>query len=185
MRKETGKSVYKGIALGTIHVLKKNDYSVRRESVEDTDAEIQRVKAATQKAGEELQALYEKALKEVGESNAAIFQVHQMMLEDEDYLDSIENIICTQKVNAEYATTVTGENFAEMFASMDDEYMQARSADIKDITERIVKCLCGGSNDGSNFDKPVIIVADDLAPSETVSLATILSYIIFFLNSNN
>ncbi|MBR4027245.1 MAG: phosphoenolpyruvate--protein phosphotransferase [Lachnospiraceae bacterium] len=170
MRKETGKSVYKGIALGTIHVLKKNDYSVRREIIEDTDAEIQRVKAATQKAGEELQALYEKALKEVGESNAAIFQVHQMMLEDEDYLDSIENIICTQKVNAEYATTVTGENFAEMFASMDDEYMQARSADIKDITERIVKCLCGGGNDGSSFDKPVIIVADDLAPSETVSL---------------
>lgn len=170
MIRKSGKSVYKGFALGKIHVLKKNDYSVRRKSIEDVDAEIARVHQAKEQANEELQVLYEKALVEVGDENAAIFQVHQMMLEDEDYSDSIENIIRTQQVNAEYAVAVTGDNFAEMFASMDDEYMNARSADVKDITERIVKCLCGSSGTETSFSEPVIIVADDLAPSETVSL---------------
>ena len=170
MVQKRGKSVYKGFAYGKIHVLKKNDYSVQCKFVEDVDLEVTRVHAAIKQAGDELQLLYEKALAEVGEENAMIFQVHQMMLEDEDYLESIEEIIRTEKSNAEYAVSITGKNFAEMFASMDDEYMKARSADVKDITERIIKCLYGDMGDESQFSEPVIIVADDLAPSETISL---------------
>ena len=170
MKSVKAKSVYKGIALGKIHVLQKNEYTVKRTKVQDTEAEIQRVHQARNMASEQLQKLYEKALKEVGESSAAIFEVHQMMLEDDDYIESIENIIRTQQVNGEYAVALTSDNFSEMFASMDDEYMQARSADVKDISERLISCLRGEKEQGTDFKEPVIIVADDLAPSETVAL---------------
>lgn len=165
-----GKSVYKGIAMGKISVLKKDDYIVKRAKIEDTQAEIQRVKAAVAASQEQLQKLYEKAVKEVGEASAAIFEVHQMMLEDEDYNESIENIITTEMVNAEYAVASTGDNFSEMFASMDDDYMKARAADIKDISKRLVKNLSGHGGDGIDLEEPVIVVADDLSPSETVQM---------------
>ncbi len=170
MKRLMGKSVYKGIALGPIRVIRDSGYTVRREKIIEPETELVRVQAAKAQAGAELQELYEKALKEVGESNAEIFRVHQMMLEDEDYQESIENIVRNQLVNAEYAVAVTGDNFSEMFAAMDDDYMRARAADIKDITGRIIKCLCGGSGRETDFAEPVIIVADDLAPSETVLL---------------
>ena len=165
-----GKSVYKGIAMGKISVLKKDDYIVKRTKIEDAQAEIQRVKAAVAASQEQLQKLYEKAVKEVGEASAAIFEVHQMMLEDEDYSESIENIITTEMVNAEYAVASTGDNFSEMFASMDDDYMKARAADIKDISKRLVKNLSGHGGDGIDLEEPVIVVADDLSPSETVQM---------------
>lgn len=165
-----GKSVYKGIAMGKISVLKKDDYIVKRTKIEDAQAEIQRVKAAVAASQEQLQKLYEKAVKEVGEASAAIFEVHQMMLEDEDYSESIENIITTEMVNAEYAVASTGDNFSEMFASMDDDYMKARAADIKDISKRLVKNLSGHDGDGIDLEEPVIVVADDLSPSETVQM---------------
>lgn len=165
-----GKSVYKGVAFGKISVLKKDDYVVKRVKIEDTQAELQRVEEAVEASKQQLQKLYEKALKEVGEASAAIFEVHQMMLEDEDYKESIENIISTQQVNAEYAVASTGDNFSQMFASMDDDYMRARAADIKDISNRLVKNLSGQSADVMDLDEPVIIVADDLSPSETVQM---------------
>ena len=165
-----GKSVYKGIAMGKISVLKKDDYIVKRTKIEDAQAEIQRVKAAVEASQEQLQKLYEKAVKEVGEASAAIFEVHQMMLEDEDYSESIENIITTEMVNAEYAVASTGDNFSEMFASMDDDYMKARAADIKDISKRLVKNLSGHGGDDIDLEEPVIVVADDLSPSETVQM---------------
>lgn len=165
-----GKSVYKGVALGKISVLRKNDYVVKRVKVESPDTEIQRVEEAREKAKAQLQRLYEKAVKEVGEASAAIFEVHQMMLEDEDYNESIENIIRTQEVNAEYAVAATGDNFSQMFASMDDDYMKARAADVKDISERLVRNLYGGDGTDMEFEEPVIIVADDLSPSETVQM---------------
>ena len=165
-----GKSVYKGIAMGKISVLKKDDYIVKRTKIEDTQAEIQRVKAAVAASQEQLQKLYEKAVKEVGEASAAIFEVHQMMLEDEDYNESIENIITTEMVNAEYAVASTGDNFSEMFASMDDDYMKARAADIKDISKRLVKNLSGHGGDSIDLEEPVIVVAEDLSPSETVQM---------------
>lgn len=148
MQKLSGKSVYKGIALGPVMVLKRNDHPVKRIKIEDVDAEILRLEKAGESAKTQLQQLYEKALKEVGETSAAIFEVHQMMLEDEDYLDAIHNMIRTEMVNAEYAAAVTGDNFSEMFASMDDEYMKARAADVKDISNRLVRNLTGeGEND--------------------------------------
>ncbi len=165
-----GKSVYKGVAFGKISVLKKDDYVVKRVKIEDTQAELQRVEEAVEASEQQLQKLYEKALKEVGEASAAIFEVHQMMLEDEDYKESIENIISTQQVNAEYAVASTGDNFSQMFASMDDDYMRARAADIKDISNRLVKNLSGQSADVMDLDEPVIVVADDLSPSETVQM---------------
>ncbi len=165
-----GKSVYKGVAFGKISVLKKDDYVVKRVKIEDTQAELQRVAEAVEASKQQLQKLYEKALKEVGEASAAIFEVHQMMLEDEDYKESIENIISTQQVNAEYAVASTGDNFSQMFASMDDDYMRARAADIKDISNRLVKNLSGQSADVMDLDEPVIVVADDLSPSETVQM---------------
>ena len=165
-----GKSVYKGIAMGPIVVLKKNDYQVKRTRIEDPEAEVKRVDEAVNASQEQLQRLYDKALKEVGEASAAIFEVHQMMLEDEDYMEAIQNTIRTEQVNAEYAVATTGDNFAQMFASMDDEYMKARSADIKDISERLVRNLSGqGDVDLSTID-PSVIVADDLSPSETVQM---------------
>lgn len=165
-----GKSVYKGVAFGKISVLKKDDYVVKRVKIEDTQAELQRVEEAVEASKQQLQKLYEKALKEVGEASAAIFEVHQMMLEDEDYKESIENIISTQQVNAEYAVASTGDNFSQMFASMDDDYMRARAADVKDISNRLVKNLSGQSADVMDLDEPVIVVADDLSPSETVQM---------------
>ena len=164
------KSVYKGIVMGPVVVLKKNDYQVKRTKIEDAQKEADRVQDAVKRSQEQLQKLYDKALKEVGEASAAIFEVHQMMLEDEDYLEAIQNMIETEMVNAEYAVAVTGDNFSQMFASMDDDYMKARAADIKDISERLVRNLSGQEDtDLSNID-PSIIVADDLSPSETVQM---------------
>lgn len=170
MKHLNGKSVYKGVALGKVLVLKKEAYIVKRVKVENPDEEVKRVEAARQKSQKQLQKLYEKAVKEVGEASAAIFEVHQMMLEDDDYNESIENIIRTQEVNAEYAVASTGDNFSEMFASMDDDYMRARAADIKDISERLVRNLSGQSGMDTEFEEPVIVMADDLTPSETVQM---------------
>lgn len=165
-----GKSVYKGIVMGPVAVLKKNDYQVKRARIEDPEAEVKRVKEAVEVSKKQLGRLYDKAVREVGEASAAIFEVHQMMLEDEDYLESMENMIRIELVNAEYAAAATGDNFAEMFAAMDDEYMKARSVDVKDISERLVRNLSGeGDNDLSSME-PSIIVADDLSPSETVQM---------------
>ena len=165
-----GKSVYKGIAMGPVVVLRKNDYQVKRTRIEDAEAEAARVDVALKASQEQLQKLYDKAVKEVGEASAAIFEVHQMMLEDEDYLEAIQNMIRTEQVNAEYAVAVTGDNFAEMFASMDDDYMKARSADIKDISERLVRNLSGQGDVDLSSIEPSVIVADDLSPSETVQM---------------
>ena len=170
MQSFQGKSVYKGIVMGPVVALKKNDYQVKRSRIEDADAETSRVQEAVKRSQEQLQKLYDKALKEVGEASAAIFEVHQMMLEDEDYLEAIQNMIQTEMVNAEYAVAVTGDNFSQMFASMDDDYMKARAADIKDISERLVRNLSGQEDaDLSDID-PSVIVADDLSPSETVQM---------------
>ena len=165
-----GKSVYKGIVMGPAAVLKKNDYQVKRTRIEDPEAEVKRVDEAVEVSKEQLGRLYDKAVREVGEASAAIFEVHQMMLEDEDYLESIQNMIRTELVNAEYAAAATGDNFAEMFAAMDDEYMKARSADVKDISERLVRNLSGEGDYDLSSMEPSIIVADDLSPSETVQM---------------
>ena len=165
-----GKSVFGGIAIGRISVHKKDEQQVKRVKIENPDLEIARYRQARQTAMEQLQNLYQKALKEVGEANAAIFEIHQMMLEDDDYNESIENIIHMQQVNAEYAVASTGDNFAQMFASMEDDYMRARSADVKDISERVLSVLGGRTAGMAASEEPVIIVADDLAPSETVQL---------------
>lgn len=170
MIKFSGKSVYKGIAVGPAAVLKNHDFQVKREKIEDAEAEIQRVEEAVEKAQEQLVMLYDKAVKEVGEASAAIFEVHQMMLEDEDYRDSVCNMIRTEQVNAEYAVAVTGDNFSEMFAGMDDDYMKARAADIKDISNRLVRCLCGEENMDFGSMEPSVIIAEDLSPSETVQM---------------
>ena len=170
MQSYQGKSVYKGIAMGPVVVLKKNDYQVKRTRIEDPEAEIKRVDEALEKSKEQLQKLYDKAVQEVGEASAAIFEVHQMMLEDDDYLEAIQNTIRTEQINAEYAVAATGDNFAEMFASMDDDYMKARSADIKDISERLVRNLSGQDDADLSSIEPSIIVADDLSPSETVQV---------------
>lgn len=166
----SGKGVYSAIALGKIAIFKKQDTTIKRFHVEDSESEIARVGAAKNAAREQLQTIYEKALKEVGETNAQIFEIHMMMLEDDDYNESIKNIIETQKVNAEYAVAVTADNFAEMFSSMDDAYMQARAADVKDISNRIIANLTGTLSSQTDSDESMIICADDLAPSETVSL---------------
>ena len=170
MKKYTGKGVYGAIAIGRASVFRKPDLSVKREHCDDTDREKNRVEMAKDQARDQIQELYEKALKEVGEANAQIFEIHMMMLDDDDYNESIQNIIDMQKVNAEYAVAVTADNFAEMFASMDDAYMQARSADVKDISNRLIANLMGGQNENHLSDDKMIICADDLAPSETVSL---------------
>ena len=165
-----GKAVYKGIALGKISVLRKTENVVKRIKIENVDTELQRVEAAKAQAIEQLGKLYEKAVKEVGEASAAIFEVHQMMLEDLDFNEAIENTIRTQEVNAEYAVASTGDSFSEMFASMDDDYMKARAVDIKDISERLIQNLTGNGDNGLDFTEPVIVVADDLTPSETVQI---------------
>ena len=170
MQVYSGKSVFGGIAVGKISVYRKNEQQLKRVRTEDTKGELARYEAAKAAAIEQLQELYQKALKEVGEANAAIFEIHQMMLDDRDYNESVENIIETQKINAEYAVAVTGDNFAQMFRAMDDDYMRERAADVKDVSERVLSILNGGQKGKVVTDEPVIIVADDLAPSETVQL---------------
>ena len=166
----TGKSIFKGIAIGRILFYQKGEQTVTRVKIQDIEAEMKRYEAAKEKAIGQLNALYEKAVKEVGEMNAAVFEVHIMMLEDDDFVDSIKNIIETQQVNAEFAVASAGDNFAKMFADMNDDYFSARAADIKDISERLVNILCGRENVGKIGEEPAIIVADDLAPSETVQM---------------
>ena len=168
--RNTGKSIFKGIAIGKILFYQKGEQPVKRVKIEDTAEQIKRYEDARAKAAEQLQGLYEKALKEVGEANAAVFEVHQMMLEDDDYIDSVVNIIETQQVNAEFAVATTGDNFAKMFAEMEDDYFKARAADVKDISERMVNILSGNESGGAIGDEPVIVVAEDLAPSETVQM---------------
>ena len=165
-----GKSVFGGIAIGKISIYRKGDEQVKRYKIEDTAAELARFEAAKETAKEQLGKLYEKALAEVGEVNAMIFEVHQMMLDDLDYVEAIQNIIETQQLNAEYAVATTGDSFSEMFAAMDDDYMKARSADVKDISNRVISVLQGKNDAGLTSDEPVIVVADDLAPSETVQM---------------
>ena len=179
MQKYTGKSVFAGIAIGRIVLYEKGQQLVKRIKVENTAYEKERYHEASEKAKEELAGLYDKAVKEVGESGAAIFEIHQMMLEDDDYIESVENIIDTQKVNAEYAIAQTGDNFSQMFASMEDEYMRGRAADVKDITERLINVLSGSSSNEIAANEPVIILAEDLAPSETVQMdkSKILSFV--------
>lgn len=170
MQAYQGKSVFGGIAIGRISVYKKDEQQVKRVRITDADAEMKRYEEAKAEAVRQLQELYDKALKEVGEANAAIFEIHQMMLDDGDYNESVDNIVRTQQVNAEYAVAVTGDNFSKMFAAMEDDYMRARSADIRDISERLITVLSGDGADGPKAAGPVIIVADDLAPSETVQM---------------
>ncbi len=170
MKKYTGKGVYGAVAIGKISIFKRQEVSVKRERIEDTEAQKQRVEEAKAQATAQLQEIYDKALVEVGEANAQIFEIHMMMLEDLDYNDSIYNIIETQSVNAEYAVAVTSDNFAEMFGAMDDAYMKERAADIRDISNRLIRNLQAGGSDNALGDDKVIICADDLAPSETVLL---------------
>lgn len=170
MKEYKGKSVFGGIAIGRIKVYNKSEQQVKRVHVDDTEHEKKRYYAAVDKAARQLQELYDKAVKEVGEANAAIFEMHQIMLTDDDYKESVENIIDSQHVNAEYAVAQTGDNYAAMFAAMEDEYMRGRSADVKDISERLINILSGFNASSMVSDEPVIIVAEDLAPSETVQL---------------
>lgn len=170
MQEFSGKSVYKGLAMGRVVVLRGNDFAVKRVKIERCEEEIRRVQDAAEKAAEQLQRLYDKAVKEVGEASAAIFEVHQMMLEDEDYLEAIHNMIHTERVNAEYAVAITGDNFSEMFAEMDDDYMKARAADIKDVSNRLIRNLQGKESCTLDTSEPAVIIADDLSPSETVQM---------------
>lgn len=187
MLKFSGKSVYKGIVLGPAAVLKNNDFQVKRERSEDPEAEIARVETAVEKAQEQLQKLYDKAVIEVGEASAAIFEVHQMMLEDDDYRDAISSMIRTEQINAEYAVAVTGDNFSEMFANMDDDYMKARAADIKDISNRLVRNLSGQEDVDFSSMEPSVIIADDLSPSETVQMdkSKILAFVTVHGSTNS
>lgn len=187
MEKYIGKSVYKGIAIGPVNVLKKNDSIIKRTHIDNVDEELKRLDAAKKRTLTQLGELYDKALQEVGEVNAAIFEVHQMMLEDDDYQDAIHNMIRNEAVNAEYAVAMTGDNFAEMFANMDDEYMQARSADVKDISNRLIRNLSGEEQFDWGTMKPSIIVADDLTPSETVQMdkSKILAFVTVHGSTNS
>lgn len=187
MKKFTGKTVYKGIAMGPLLVMKRTDDLVKRSKIENAEEEIAKVSKAIEVSQGQLKQLYEKALKEVGETNAAIFEVHQMMLEDDDYLESIYNMIRTQMVNAEYAVAITGDNFSEMFSGMDDDYMKARAADIKDISNRLIRNLAGGREDGLTSTEPAVIVADDLSPSETVQMdkSKILAFVTVHGSTNS
>ena len=170
METRNGKKIFNGIAIGKIQFYRKAENIVQRTKISDIDAEIIRYETAKEEAIEQLNDLYKKAVTEVGEANAEIFNIHAMMLEDDDYNESVHNIISTQQVNAEYAAAMTGDNFSEIFASMDDDYFKARAIDIKDITNRVVSILCGNTESEVLDKEPVIIVADDLAPSETVQM---------------
>ena len=183
----TGKSVFSGIAIGKLAIFQNGDNPVKREKITDSRAEIQRFTDAKEEAKVQLAALYEKALKEVGEVNAAIFEVHQMMLDDLDYIEAITNMIESQEVNAEYAVATTGDNFSAMFAAMDDDYMKARAADVKDISNRVITILQGNQTGGMDSDEPVILLANDLAPSETVQLdkSKVLSFVTRYGSTNS
>ena len=170
MKTFTGKTVFDGVAVGKIVFYGKKEEVVKRERIEDEEAEVKRLMDAVLLSVEQLGELYEKALKEVGEANAAIFEIHQMMVQDEDYLDAIRAMITSQKVNAEYAVANTGDHFSQMFAAMEDDYMRARAADVKDISERLIRVLSGAQTEEIQETEPVIIIAHDLAPSETVML---------------
>lgn len=187
MRKYIGKSVYKGVRLGSVVVMKDRNEPIKRKKTEDFKEELKRLEAACMESKNQLQKLYDKAVKEVGETSAAIFEVHQMMLEDEDYLDAIHSMIETEQVNAEYAVAVTGDNFSQMFANMDDEYMKARAADVKDISNRLVRNLSGQKEIDWEEMEPSIIVADDLSPSETVQMDKdkILAFVTVHGSSNS
>ena len=187
MEKRVGKKIFGGVAIGKILFYSKKQNQVVRRKVEDSASEIARYEAAKQTAIEQLNALYDKAVKEVGEINAQIFEVHAMMLDDGDYNDSVHNLIEAQGVNAEYAVATTGDNFADMFANMDDEYFKARSVDVKDISERVIAVLNGNSTDSNIGDDPVIVVAEDLAPSETVQMdkSKLLAFVTELGSSNS
>ncbi len=187
MERFTGKGVYGAVAVGRISVFKRSDIQVRRVHTEDTATELSRFDAAKKAALAQLSEVYEKALREVGEANAAIFDIHMMMVEDEDYNDAITEMITSQKVNAEYAVAVTADNFAEMFSAMEDSYMQARAADVRDISNRIIRCLTGDTDSAVGSDEMLIICADDLAPSETVSLdkSKVLAFATAYGSSNS
>lgn len=187
MIKFIGKGVYGAFAIGKVSVFRRQDIQVKRIRTDDTEAEILRLEKAKEKAIGQLREIYEKALKEIGEANAGIFEIHIMMVEDEDYNDAIVELINGQKVNAEYAVAVTADNFAEMFAAMDDAYMQARSADVRDISNRIISCLSDDDRVFEIRDDKVIICADDLAPSETVSLdkEKVLAFVTSYGSSNS
>lgn len=174
-----GKSVFGGIAIGKLAVYHKKDNQVKREKVNDTEAEVCRFESARAQAKEQLVGLYEKALKEVGEVNAMIFEVHQMMLDDLDYIESVTNMIRTQGVNAEFAVATTGDNFSQMFAAMEDDYMRERAADVRDISNRVIAILQGAASGGITGGEPAILLAEDLAPSETVQLdkSKVLSFV--------
>ena len=174
-----GKSVYSGVAIGRLAIYRKSENQVKREKITDTAKEVKRFEDAKDTAKQQLAGLYDKALKEVGEVNAAIFEVHQMMLNDLDYIESITNMIEGQQVNAEYAVATTGDTFSEMFAAMDDDYMRERAADVRDVSNRVVSIRQGNGGNGLNADEPVILLADDLAPSETVQLdkSKVLSFV--------
>lgn len=174
-----GKSVFGGIAIGRLSIYNKKENQVKREKITDVEAEITRFTDAKETAKEQLKGFYEKAVKEVGEVNAAIFEVHQMMLDDLDYVESITSMIRTQEVNAEFAVASTGDNFSKMFAAMDDDYMKERAADVKDISNRVISILQNAENGSVTGEEPVILLADDLAPSETVQLdkSKVLSFV--------
>lgn len=174
-----GKSVFGGIGIGRLSIYNKKENQVKREKITDVESEITRFTDAKETAKEQLKGFYEKAVKEVGEVNAAIFEVHQMMLDDLDYVESITNMIRTQEVNAEFAVASTGDNFSKMFAAMDDDYMKERAADVKDISNRVISILQNAENGSVTGEKPVILLADDLAPSETVQLdkSKVLSFV--------
>ena len=187
MLKFSGKSVLPGVAIGKMYIFKTQEYTLVKEKVEDTEAEVVRFQEACEKGKEQLEKLYEKTLAEVGEEHAAIFEVHKMMMEDLDYLEAIEAKIRDEKVNAEYAVTLTGDFFAETFASMEDDYFKARSADVLDISKRIVRILAGIKEAGIDSEDPVIVVADDLTPSETVQMdkSKILAFVTRFGSQNS
>lgn len=187
MEAVTGRSVYGGIAIGKLSVLRREDTTVKRIRTEDYKAETERFHKAREEAKKELKVLYDKALKEVGSVNAMIFEVHRMMLDDPDYVEAVENTIKSQKINAEYAVASTGDNYAEMFMGMEDEYMKERAADIKDISNRVIRVLQGKNSDGEGADTHVILLADDLAPSETVQLdkSKVLSFVTMGGSSNS
>lgn len=183
----SGKSVFGGIAIGKISFYKRNEITIKRSRIEDTDAEIRRFEEAKAQALAELQQLHDKAVDDVGEANAMIFEIHQMMLEDLDYVESIVNMISTQEVNAEYAVGTTADNFAAMFAAMDDAYMQGRAADVKDVSERLIKVLSNSDHGAIEMKEPVIVAADDLVPSETVQLdkEKVLAFVTMYGSSNS
>lgn len=170
MEQYNGKSVWKGIAIGEIRVLRKASETIAKYKIEDGRNEIERFMKARETAIYQLADLYEKAITQVGETNAAIFETYQMMLDDEGYLDAVERMICQEQVNAEYAVEQIGERFAAMFAAMDDEYMQARATDMKDLSNRVIRILCGTKDIAEDFTKPVILIADDLTPSQTIQM---------------